>query len=214
MSKDGSTREGRIRKASRNRREQEKEELRQTILNVAGTLFLELGYDHFSMRRVAEEVGYTVATLYLYFRNKDELLFEIVDTVFSRFIQELTTEASSDDDPWTRIGKLAQIYLSFGLRNPVYYQLMFVWRVDYLTQARPGETHKRLEAFQVLVDAVQVAMDAGVLLSTDVRTCSDALWAMMHGIVMIGISMPRFDEERIQQMSTFAQQAFRKALTP
>jgi AcrR family transcriptional regulator len=214
VSKDVSTRDGRIRKASRHRREQEKEELRQMILRVAGTLFLELGYDRFSMRRVAEEIGYSVATLYLYFRDKDELLFAIVDTGFSRFIQQLTNEATSNDDPWTRLEKLAQAYLSFGLRNPVYYQLMFVWRVDYLTQARLGETHKRIESFQILEDAVQVAMDAGVLLPADVRTCSDALWTMMHGIVSLAISMPMFDEERIQQVSAFAREMFRKALTP
>ncbi len=214
MSKEVSTRDGRIRKASRHRREQEKEELRQMILRVAGTLFIELGYDRFSMRRVAEEIGYSVATLYLYFRDKDELLFAIVDTGFSRFIQQLTTEATSNDDPWTRLAKLSHVYISFGLHNPVYYQLMFLWRVEYLTQVRAGETHKRLEAFQVLEDAVQAAMDAGVLVPTDARTCSDALWAMMHGIVSLAISMPMFDDERIQQVSAFAREMFRKALSP
>jgi AcrR family transcriptional regulator len=214
MSNDVPTRDNRIRKASRRRREQEKEELRQTILRVAGTLFLEHGYDHFSMRRVAEEIGYSVATLYLYFRDKDALLFAIVDEGFSRFAQQLVTEATRNDDPWLRLEALSQAYISFGLRNPVYYQLMFLWRVDYLTEVRSGETHTRLEAFQVLEDAVQAAMDAGVLSSTDARTCSDALWAMMHGIVSLAITMPMFDDERIKQMSKLAREMFRKALTP
>ena len=37
---------------------------------------------------------------------------------------------------------------------------MFMWRVDFLTQARGGEHHSRLEAFGVLQDAVQAVMDA------------------------------------------------------
>jgi len=213
MADNVSTRNGRIRKASRRRREQEKEELRQLILKVAGTLFLELGYDRFSMRRVAEEIGYSVATLYLYFRDKDELLFAIVDTGFSQFIQQLTIEATNTIDPWRRLMKLADVYISFGLHNPVYYQLMFLWRPEYLTQVRGDNTPKRLESFHLLEEAVQAAVDAGVMVPTDVRTCSDALWMMVHGIVSLAISMPMFDEERIQQVSAFAQEVFKKALT-
>jgi len=37
---------------------------------------------------------------------------------------------------------------------------MFMWLVDFLTQARVGEHRSRLEAFGVLQDAVQVVMDA------------------------------------------------------
>ena len=74
MARNTATRGERIRTASRHRREQEKEELRQTILKAAGALFLEQGYDGFSMRHLAESIGYSPATLYLYFRDKDDLL--------------------------------------------------------------------------------------------------------------------------------------------
>jgi AcrR family transcriptional regulator len=70
--------------ATRYQRKQEKEELRQTILKAAGALFLEQGYDRFSMSRLAQEIGYSDATLYLYFRNKDDLLFTVVDKAFSK----------------------------------------------------------------------------------------------------------------------------------
>src|SRR5215475_11529096 len=93
-------REERIRKASRNRREQEKEELRQTILKAAGELFLEQGYDRFSMRHLAETIGYSAATLYLYFRDKDDLLFTVVDEGYKRFVRQLATASTSSSDPW------------------------------------------------------------------------------------------------------------------
>jgi len=84
LNRNTATRSGRIRTASRHRRKQEKEELQQTILKAAGALFLEQGYDRFSMRRLAQEIGYSDATLYLYFRNKDDLLFRVVDKAFSK----------------------------------------------------------------------------------------------------------------------------------
>src|SRR5260370_7898358 len=75
----------RLRQAIRHRQDQEKQALRQTILTTAGELFLEQGYDHFSLRKVAERIGYSPTTIYLYFRDKDDLLFTVVDEGFTRF---------------------------------------------------------------------------------------------------------------------------------
>ncbi len=204
MARNTTTRGARIRTASRHRREQEKEELRQTILKAAGALFLEQGYDGFSMRHLAESIGYSPATLYLYFRDKDDLLFTVVDEGFKHFGEQLARAAASTNDPRMRLDALGQAYVSFGLRHPVYYQLMFMRRVDFLTQARAGEQQPRLEAFRVLQDAVQAAMDAGVMQPGDAQSCSDALWAMMHGIVALAISMPMFDAARVQKLTTVA----------
>jgi len=211
MERNIATRGERIRKASRHRREHEKEELRQTILKTAGALFLKQGYDRFSMRHLAEQIGYSVATLYLYFRDKDDLLFTVVDEGFSRFARQLSDAAASSADPQLRLEALGQAYVSFGLRNPVYYQLMFMWRVDFLTQARAGEQQPRLVVFRVLQDAVQAAMDAGVIQAGDAETCSDVLWAMMHGIVALAITMPMFDTERVRRLTNVARDIVFKA---
>jgi AcrR family transcriptional regulator len=128
MQRNTATRGERIRTASRHRRELEKEELRQTILKAAGALFLEQGYDGFSMRHLAEQIGYSAATLYLYFRDKDDLLFTIVDEGFIRFGKQLAQAEAKSADPWERLSALGQAYVTFGLANPVYYQLMFLWR--------------------------------------------------------------------------------------
>lgn len=215
MEKEVPTRVERIRKASRHRREQEKEELRQTILKEAGELFLEQGYDRFSMRQLAERIGYSATTLYLYFRDKDDLLFTIVDNGFVRFGRQLANAANSSTDPWERLTALGEAYITFGLQNPVYYQLMFMWRTDYLLEARSGEQEPRLAAFNVLQDAVQYALDEGVIQPGDAQTYSDLLWATLHGIIALAIGMPTmFDEERIQKLANAARAALLKALSP
>ena len=67
-----------MRGGSRDRREGEKHELRQRLLSAAGQEFLEHGYENFSLRRVAEVIGYSATTIYLYFENKDDLLLATV----------------------------------------------------------------------------------------------------------------------------------------
>ncbi|SFF26036.1 transcriptional regulator, TetR family [Paenibacillus algorifonticola] len=109
------------------------------------------------MRKLAEMLGYSPATLYLYYHDKDHLLFSVVDDAFTRFRTELAQAASSTSDPTERLDRIGEAYVQFGLTHSIYYQLMFMWRVDYLIQAKPGEETPRMEAFQVLFDSVEYA---------------------------------------------------------
>jgi AcrR family transcriptional regulator len=193
------TQAARLRQAIRHRQDQEKQELRQTIVTTAGELFLEQGYDHFSLRKVAERIGYSPTTIYLYFRDKDDLLFTVVDEGFARFGQQLQAAAASTENPWERVIALGRAYIAFGLQNQVYYQLMFMQRADFLTHERKGEEQPRLATFMVLQQAVQQAIGAGVLRPGDAETYSDVLWAVVHGMVSLAISLPEFYGTRLQQ---------------
>ena len=53
------------------RKQREKEVMRGSILDTAMKLFLEEGFQNVSIRRIAEKIEYSPATIYLYFRNKD-----------------------------------------------------------------------------------------------------------------------------------------------
>jgi AcrR family transcriptional regulator len=202
----------RLRRAIRHRQEQEKQELRQAILTAAGELFLEQGYEHFSLRKVAERIGYSPTTIYLYFRDKDDLLFTVVDEGFVRFGQQLATVAESHEDPWERLIALGRAYVTFGLQHPIYYQLMFMQRADFLMRPPVGESQPRIASFQVLRQAVQQAIDAGVLRPGDAENYSDVLWALVHGMVSLAISMPMFDATRIQRTMETAWQMERQGL--
>ncbi|NSL51563.1 TetR/AcrR family transcriptional regulator [Calidifontibacillus erzurumensis] len=198
----------------RRRKGDQKEQMRQLMLNAASELFIEQGYNAFSMRKLAEKIGYAPATLYLYFTDKDQLLFCVVDDAFTRFRNDLAQAAESVSDPWERLGRIGDAYIRFGLTHPAYYQLMFMWRVDYLLQARHGEEAPRMEAFQVLLDAVKYAQNLGAIKSGEAQAYSDLLWATMHGIVALAIQIPAFSEERIAKLTAQAKEMLYLALKP
>jgi len=189
------TRKGRVRKASQERREQNKAELREQILEVAGEVFLERGYEHFSMRQVAERIGYSATTIYNYFENKDDLLFAVVDLGFERFSAELQAAADSGADPRDKLDAIGEAYVRFGLENPMHYELMFMRKTEFLLASRKGESQPRILAFTALQQAVQEAVDAGVLPPGDVLDYSAFLWANVHGIVSMTIAMPHFTQD-------------------
>jgi AcrR family transcriptional regulator len=195
----------RLRQASRARREQLKEDLRRIILDAAGELFLEQGYEGFSMRRVAERIGYSATTIYRYYEDKDDLLFAVVNEGFSEFARQLTEAAENGSNPLKRLEALGQAYIRFGLENPVYYQMMFMQRADLLFESRGEKTPPMIESFDVLQRSVRAAMDAGVMKRGDVETYSRVIWSVVHGVTALALANPkRFTPEIVEKNSRLA----------
>jgi AcrR family transcriptional regulator len=203
---ESDTRETRVRAASRERRAAQRQELREMILQAASELFLEQGYEGFSLRALAERIGYSATTIYLYFKDKDELLFAVVDEGFQTFTAALAAAAGSVREPLARIQSIGQAYIDFGLSHPAHYQLMFMQRPDFLLAYRPGACVPRIDGFGVLQDSVRQAMDAGALPGGDSEAYSDALWAMVHGVVALAVSIPVFDPERARRAAATQRQ--------
>ena len=57
-----------------------KDELRHRILLESEHLFLQRGYDRTSMQMIADKVNISKGNLYHYFKNKEELFYELTDS--------------------------------------------------------------------------------------------------------------------------------------
>jgi AcrR family transcriptional regulator len=193
--KPRSTRTERVRRASQLRRAQQKEELRQAILHAAGELFLQHGYEAFSLRQVAEYLGYSATTIYLYFDNKDALLFAVADDAYRLFCEAELRAFMSTEDPIQRLLAIGHTYVEFGLAHPTAYKLMFIQRTDFLMGAMKGEAHPRIDSFKASEQAVRLAMEAGAIRQGDPSVVFGALWSMVHGLVMLALTMPEFTPE-------------------
>src|SRR5215813_10283700 len=110
---------------SKARREREREEMRQKIMNAARELFATQGYEAVTMRSIAERIEYTPTCIYFHFADKEALLREICDTDFARFAQELQP-AAAQADALERIRLQGQLYLEFARKHPNHYRLMFM----------------------------------------------------------------------------------------
>jgi AcrR family transcriptional regulator len=187
-----------MQQASRQRREQQKQELRQAIVDAAAALFLEYGYQGFSLRQVAERIGYSATTIYLYFADKDDLLFTVAEDGFGRFGAQLDAAAGASD-PLERLHAIGRAYVDFGLANPAYYRLMFMERADFLMQFYGAERKPRLGTLDIVVQAVQEGLAAGLIRAAPPQALADALWAAVHGVVALHLALPIVDRARAEQ---------------
>lgn len=76
-----------------------KSDLEAKILDTATDLFAEHGYVKASVRDIAKLVKGSNSCLYVYFKNKDEILFRIITDVGSELLSELKKVISKYKDP-------------------------------------------------------------------------------------------------------------------
>jgi AcrR family transcriptional regulator len=180
------------------RKEREKEEMRRKILDAARHLFVEVGYEKTSVRGIAEIIEYSPATIYLYYKDKNELLFALHEEAFMKMIAELG-QVVSIKDPLERLIDMGRHYIKYALENPEMYDLMFI-------MAAPMETldfsHEIWEdgqkSFCMLKMVVEECMKEGYFPEQDLETMSLTIWAYMHGLVTIYLKnrLKMFEDNR------------------
>lgn len=208
----------RIQSKSKQRRQKHKEDLRLAILDAATELFLEHGYEKFSLRQVAEVVGYSPTTIYHHFQDKDELLFQVSLEGFRTFGEMLQTAYESKENPLDRLKTTGDAYLEFGLSNPVHYRLMFMQRPEMFFDdsekkfSIPEHCDDIIDAFGILQKIVQECIDEKVFQSIDNRLLSGIIWSNIHGVVSLCISGVGVDEEAARAIHNHGHQLLVRGL--
>ncbi len=109
------------------RKEREREEMKERIVSTAIQMFLKEGYEQTSIRNIAEKIEYSPATIYLYYKDKDELLYDVQKQAFDKLAQVFREKVTSND-PLKRLEQIMYTYVRFGKNNPELYDLMFIIR--------------------------------------------------------------------------------------
>jgi AcrR family transcriptional regulator len=140
-----------------------------------------------TMRAVAAEAGVTATALYRHFPDKDALVAVTVREVYGEFRRALIVELSSGE-PLDVLRLAFEAFLSFGMRHPNYYRLLFVEPHSVGIDRYPIDfVEGRSPTFRMLRDIVGRCMEAG-LLATDRGSAADValtVYACMHGLIML-----------------------------
>ena len=107
-----------------NRKEQEKEARKKDILEVAAKLFSQKDFHEVTVDEIAERVGLSKGTIYLYFENKENLFFSIIQEKTEVLFSRLQTAIQSDASYLERLEGLVQAYLSFFEEHKSYFKII------------------------------------------------------------------------------------------
>lgn len=167
------------------RKEREREEMKQLIMTAALKMFLEDGYAKTSIRNIADAIEYSPGTIYLYYKDKDELLFEVQRHAYNRLLQVFRAEADSEE-PFERLSQICQAYITFGLENPELYDLMFIIRAPMNADESQHKSNGE-DSFRYLVDTLVACIEKDLIVFKDPQQAALQVWAMAHGLVSLDL---------------------------
>lgn len=108
-----------------NRFEREQIRLREEVLKAALHLAETEGWSAVSIRRIASKIEYSTTKVYELFKNKDQLVLELLRRGFGLLADQLEEEVQSRLDPEERAIALAKAYCRFAWENGAYYRIMY-----------------------------------------------------------------------------------------
>lgn len=175
------------------RRERERTELRERILDAARTIVKREGFGALTIRKIADAIEYAPGTLYLYFENRDAIARELSFEGFRKLLEAFASAAKLTD-PLARLEAIGRAYVKFGMKNAETYRLIFMEDPQLTTAVfKSAGNDPGQRAYRALVEPLEQLRDAGRLRpDADVQALADTLWSVVHGIVSLKLTCPGF----------------------
>ena len=174
------------------RRAREKEQLRRQIIAAARELFVNEGYENVSMRKIADKIEYSPTMIYLYFKNKADLLDSVCKETLLNLLNTLEHLNRDKSNPIETLRKSGKAYVEFGLKYPQDYKLTFVVRPQFQKGLGLQEGSVGERVFTYLCAMVSECIRQKAFREVDVEITGQALWSAVHGVTLLLIDFPDF----------------------
>ena len=162
------------------------DEFRRKICDVSVRLFVEQGYEGFSLRSLAAELGCSHTTPYRYFADKDAIFTAVRAECFRRFASFLRVRLESAVDPIDRLRVLARAYFDFACEQPAAFRIVFEMGQPHPTES-PEVAAAGADAWSVLYGVVREAIRAGAMVGEPLEV-AHTMWAGIHGVATLHLA--------------------------
>jgi AcrR family transcriptional regulator len=165
--------------------------LRNALVAKAAELVRTRGEQGFSLREAAREVGVSPAAAYRHFPDKAALLAALAEegharlaTAMERNVARLPDQGDPKRLAVAMLRAIGEGYVEFAVKNPSYFGVMFGPCMKQQGFA-PGCGPSGRDPFQLLVDALDGLVAAGVIHAERHAGVEIAAWAGVHGLASL-----------------------------
>ena len=176
---------------STERRLEEKERRRIEILDAAEAVAAIVGLDHFTMDQVARHARLSRALIYVYFRDKRDLLIAIciraLDELQSRFAATAATTVSG----LAQVEAIGRAYVGFATEFPLRFEALAHFEAQAPSADDDPMYAQCLAAGDRPIELVVAAINSGMQDGSIRQTAGDpvrlglSLWALTHGLIQL-----------------------------
>ncbi len=180
------------------RRQRQKEEVKNDIICTAWQMVKKEGWQALSIRKIADAIEYSVPVIYDHFENKDAILLEFSKKGFMILSAKIIEAKDRYKEPEEQIKAMADAYWNFAMDNKEHYQLMFGIGMPCceISKAMPEQEKFRSLVLQPIDDVIKKSG------RTDINSCLKyhTFWSVMHGLISIKIIGNSAIDEELNKM--------------
>jgi len=174
------------------RREREKLQRRSDILKAAEAIFFEKGYQHATMDDVAAAAELSKGTLYLYFKNKEELYFGLAHKAILNLRDRFQKVLARPGTGMEKIKAIGEAYNTFAREEPEYFKTIAQFEMSQLGSSPQGEEVVNQchmagkQVMELVVQAVVTGMhDKSVRQDIDPVVVAFLLQGLSNGVIQL-----------------------------
>lgn len=199
------------------RKAREKERRRNAIIDAAEKVIFSKGLEQATMAEIAQAAELSKGTLYLYFKNKQDLYIAICERGSNMLNRKFSKVLAGDQTGIELIRLMGEAYLDFVHNYPDYYNAFMYYETlkntEELENSETAQTceENRRQAMNFMVRALQIGMQDGTIDdSYDPKELAIVLWSCTRGITTMdhmrqtGHHFKILDEMEIETSSLFS----------
>lgn len=171
---------------------------RKNIAEAAQRLFAEKGIESTSMNEIAKESGYSKATLYVYFKDKEELVGVLVLESMQKLYDYLSKTLEDTENVSECFYKICNAFVDYQEEYPFYFELLLkAINVDFeTTRFFPEEKETFLVGERInalLIAFFEKGIERGIIRGDlDILPTIFALWGMISGVIMLSVNKQEY----------------------
>ncbi len=171
------------------RKQREKDKRKIEIINAARKVFSNKGFNSSTMEEIATEAELSPGTLYLYFKNKEELhtslSIEILKYLADK-IQKVVLEAISVEE---KIDRFRDVFIEVYDHDPNILINLFHLQSGETLQNLSDEVLQQIKIYSSLahgaiINVIKEGIEQGIFIDEHPVALADVLWASYAGVVL------------------------------
>ena len=170
------------------RKERERDEMRKKIIDVAFDMFIEEGFEGTSLREIAKRIEYSPATIYLYYKDKEALFFDIQKKCFVKLISAYKDAGvPTIKNPFERLCAMGHAYLKFNMKNPQCFNLMFLHNSPMTEFKKTDRMENHGNAVGFLKQTVIECLEQKLIKGNEMELRLE-VWGLTHGLCTLFVN--------------------------
>lgn len=173
------------------RKEREKLQRREDIIDAAEKVFFSRGFETATMDEVAVEAELSKGTLYLYFKSREDLQFAVFMRGMEHLLKMMRDHLGDGDNGYRRLLGLADAFVRFSRDYRNYFNLLMHYESSRMGMLKINEEQLQVylkEQSPLALVGEQVAlgiMDGSLRDDLPAEVFSATLWSQMLGVLIV-----------------------------